>query len=119
MGLWWLRPEPDPQGRLDPIVIHPGAAHLASSVTIAPDEMRLCANWRFRCNAQDQILVARICDLLEAFMYAFLEAVWPFSAPANEPCAAAEVDVSGLSGMSLLEWLGEPAPACSGAPGDA
>lgn len=49
-------------------------------------------------------------------MYALLKSIWPFSAPANEPCAATEVDVSGLSGMSLLEWLGEPAPACSGIP---
>ena len=48
-------------------------------------------------------------------MCAFLESISPFSAPANEPCAATEVDVSGLSGMSLLEWLGESAPACGGA----
>ena len=46
-------------------------------------------------------------------MYAFLETIWPISAPSSQPCGATEVDVSGLSGMSLLEWLGEPGPECS------
>lgn len=45
-------------------------------------------------------------------MYAFLETIWPFSTPAIEPCGATEVDVSGLSGMSLLEWLGESGREC-------
>ena len=38
-------------------------------------------------------------------MYAFLETIWPISVPSNQPCGGTEVDVSGLSGMSLLEWL--------------
>jgi len=46
-------------------------------------------------------------------MYAFLETIWPFSVPSNKPCGGTEVDVSGLSGMLLLEWLGEPGPECT------
>jgi len=46
-------------------------------------------------------------------MYAFLETISPFSVPSNKPCGGTEVDVSGLSGMLLLEWPGEPGPECT------
>ncbi len=45
-------------------------------------------------------------------MYTFLEAIWPSFAPTRPHCAATEVDVAGLSSMSLLEWLGEPTREC-------
>ena len=48
-------------------------------------------------------------------MYAFLETIWPISVPSSQPCGGTEVDVSGLSGMSLLEWIGEPGPECTDA----
>jgi hypothetical protein len=45
-------------------------------------------------------------------MYTFLEIICaPFAQP-RPHCAANEVDVAGLSGMSLLEWLGEPTREC-------
>ncbi len=46
-------------------------------------------------------------------MHTFLEAIWPSFAQPRTHCAASEVDVAGLSGMSLLEWLGEPARECA------
>lgn len=48
-------------------------------------------------------------------MYTFLEALWPAFAPPRPHCVASEVDVAGLSGISLLEWLGEPARECADA----
>jgi hypothetical protein len=46
-------------------------------------------------------------------MYTFLEALWPAFAQSRPHCAASEVDVAGLNGISLLEWLGEPARECA------
>lgn len=48
-------------------------------------------------------------------MHAFLAAIWPFSALAVEPCGATEVDVSGLVGLSMLEWLDQPGRDCADA----
>lgn len=48
-------------------------------------------------------------------MYTFLKALWPSFAQASPHCAASEVDVAGLSGIPLLEWLGEPARECADA----
>ncbi len=45
-------------------------------------------------------------------MSTFLEAVWLSFTPSRPHCAVAEVDVAGLSSMSLLEWLGEPVREC-------
>ena len=48
-------------------------------------------------------------------MYSILQAFWPsFTLPISY-CSATEVDVAGLSGMSLLEWLGEPSRECADA----
>ena len=75
--------------------------------------MGLCGIWRFRRNTRGQILVAHTCDPMEALLYAFFKTIWPFLATAIPPCGAVEVDVSGLIGMSLLEWLGESEHECS------
>jgi hypothetical protein len=42
-----------------------------------------------------------------------LESIWSSVLPQQAQCATTEVDVSGLSGMFMLEWLVEHADACA------
>ncbi len=45
-------------------------------------------------------------------MSTFSRILEPFLQSPHAPCAAPEVDLSGLMSMSLLEWLDEQAREC-------